>query len=152
MALPDIFSPETTNELFRRIDLIRSETPALWGKMSASQMIKHCHVPYLQALGYDQKKPSLMARFLLKYVFKKSMINEVPYKPNLPTAPAFIVKGEPMLDTEREKLKQLIRETEQKGKAWFEGRKQLAMGPLKAVEWNNLLYKHIDHHLRQFGV
>jgi hypothetical protein len=57
-----------------------------------------------------------------------------------------------MLDTEREKLKQLIRETEQKGKAWFEGRKQLAMGPLKAVEWNNLLYKHIDHHLRQFGV
>lgn len=152
MALPDIFSPDTTAELFRRIDLLRADTPAQWGKMSASQMIKHCHVPYLQALGYDTKKPAFMARFLLKYIFKKSMVNEVPYKPNLPTAPAFIVKGEPDLVTEREKLKSLIRETEQKGSTWFEGRKQLAMGELKAVEWNNLLYKHIDHHLRQFGV
>jgi len=26
------------------------------------------------------------------------------------------------------------------------------LGKLTAVEWSNMLYKHLDHHLRQFGV
>ena len=34
----------------------------------------------------------------------------------------------------------------------FEGKESNSFGPLTKGEWNNMFYKHLDHHLSQFGV
>jgi hypothetical protein len=52
----------------------------------------------------------------------------------------------------RIRLKEYIRRFAAQGRNAFEGRQQLSLGKLTALEWNNLMYKHLDHHLRQFGV
>lgn len=80
------------------------------------------------------------------------MINEVPYKQNLPTAPSFIRTDQYDFEKEKEGLKGYIKTIQEMGAEKLAATPSLSLGVLSATEWNNLLYKHIDHHLQQFGV
>ena len=153
MAFPSIFLKETTAQLYKRIDLLTNQTPALWGKMNAGQMLSHSCVPYQQILGENKVKPGFLMKWLLKFFFKNSMVNEVPYKHNLPTGPAFDrINQEFDIESEKQKLKGYISKIQEMGAEKLIGVPSLTLGKLSAIEWNNLLYKHLDHHLRQFGV
>lgn len=153
MALPNIYSPETTVELTTRISSLTNETPALWGKMNAGQMLSHCCVAYQQALGENTDKPGMIMKWMLKTFFKQSMVNEVPYRPNLPTGPTFVRLNQNFdIETEKGKLIAYVQKIQELGPEQLSARPSLSLGKLSAMEWNNLLYKHIDHHLRQFGV
>ena len=152
MAYPSIFLSSTTEELFHRIDQLNPQTQGLWGKMTVGQMLSHCAVPYEQILGLNKQQPPLFMRFILKLFLKKSMVNEVPYKQNLPTAPSFIRTEKYDVEKEKEQLKELIKSIQEMGAEKLVAKPSLSLGKLTAAEWNNLLYKHIDHHLQQFGV
>ncbi|MHA8081717.1 DUF1569 domain-containing protein [Aquirufa regiilacus] len=152
MGYPSIYLASTTAELFRRIDLLNPQTQGLWGKMTVGQMLSHCAVPYEQILGTNTDQPPLFMRIILKLFLKKSMINEVPYKQNLPTAPSFIRTDQYDFEKEKEGLKGYIKTIQEMGAEKLAATPSLSLGVLSATEWNNLLYKHIDHHLQQFGV
>lgn len=153
MAFPNIYFPETTVELATRISSLTNETPALWGKMNAGQMLSHCCVAYQQVLGENTDKPGMMMKWMLKTFFKQSMVNEVPYRPNLPTGPTFVRLNQNFdIETEKGKLIAYVQKIQELGPEQLSARPSLSLGKLSAMEWNNLLYKHIDHHLRQFGV
>jgi hypothetical protein len=152
MSYPSIFLESTTYELFRRIDKLNSTSPKLWGKMTVGQMFSHCAVPYEQILGLNTQQPPLFMRIILKLFLKKAMVNEVPYKQNLPTAPSFIRTDQYDVEKEKERLKELIKSIQELGAEKLAATPSLSLGMLTATEWNNLLYKHIDHHLKQFGV
>jgi hypothetical protein len=148
---PDIFDTNTTHYLWKRIESLTTQSVPLWGKMRVDQVLAHCCVSYEQALGLRHDGPNPVMKFILKAFFKKSMVNEVPYKQNLPTAPSFVIIDQRNFEDEKNKLKDLIQQVEKKGRNHFEGKSQLTLGVLSGKEWNNLLFKHIDHHLRQFG-
>jgi hypothetical protein len=152
MSYPSIFLESTTEELFRRIDNLNSKSPSLWGKMTVGQMFSHCAIPYEQILGLNTLQPSLFMRIILKLFLKKSMVNEVPYKQNLPTAPSFIRTEQYDVEKEKERLKGYVKSIQELGAEKLAATPSLSLGMLTATEWNNLLYKHIDHHLKQFGV
>jgi hypothetical protein len=152
MAYPSIYLASTTEELFRRIDQLNPQSQGLWGKMTIGQMLSHCAVPYEQILGLNTVQPPLFMRIILKLFLKKSMINEVPYKQNLPTAPSFIRTEQFDIAEEKIRLKELIKTIQEMGAEKLAKTPSLSLGKLTATEWNNLLYKHIDHHLKQFGV
>ena len=82
----------------------------------------------------------------------KGVVNEVPYKKNIPTAPAFVVADRKNFEEEKSKLIKYLEYTVSLGKDHFEGKESLSFGSMTALEWNNLFYKHLDHHLNQFGV
>jgi len=151
-SYPDIFLPETNAQLFARIDQLRPDTQALWGKMKVDQMLAHCCVPYEQALGLRQDGPNVVMKWMLRLFFKTGMVNEVPYKQSLPTAPAFVIADRRNFEREQSRLKDLIRQFTAPGRAHYDGKEQISLGKLSADEWNNLMFKHLDHHLRQFGV
>lgn len=44
--MKNIFQTEVTQEIISRINNLLPNTPALWGKMSVSQMLAHCNVTY----------------------------------------------------------------------------------------------------------
>ena len=153
MAFPNIYSPETTVELATRISSLTNETPALWGKMNAGQMLSHCCVAYQQVLGENTDKPGMIMKWMLKTFFKQSMVNEVPYRPNLPTGPTFVRLNQNFdIETEKGKLIAYVQKIQELGPEQLSAIPSLSLGKLSAMEWNNLLYKHIDHHLSQFGV
>jgi hypothetical protein len=151
-GLPNIFQSETVSALYKRMDDLQADAPALWGKMNVSQMLAHCCIPFEQALGMRSDGPNLFMKLLLRIFFKNSMVNEVPYRPNLPTAPSFVIDNERNIEVERSRLKMLLGQFNERGESAFDGKKQISLGSLSALEWNNLMYKHLDHHLRQFGV
>lgn len=152
MSLPNIFEPEIIEKLVLRIEKLSPQTPAQWGKMNVAQMLAHCSVPYDQLNGSIQSQTPWMMKWMLRTFFKSSMINEVPYKQNLPTGKGFLVVDERNFEHEKQRLIALIRSFHARGASYFEGKKHHALKELSANQWNNLLYKHLDHHLSQFGV
>ena len=150
--MKNVFDPQVTEELIGRINQLHPESPALWGKMSVDQMLAHCSVAYEMAFTDKHPKPNALMRFLLKTFVKKGVVNEVPYPKNAQTAPVFIIKGNKDFEEEKGKLITYLKHTISLGKDHFEGKESLSFGPMTAKEWNNLFYKHLDHHLTQFGV
>ena len=152
MAFPDIFTKEVSEQLISRIEQLTPASAPSWGKMDVAQMLAHCNVTY--ELIYDNKhpKPNPVMRFILKAFIKKTVVNEVPYKQGSPTAPAFLIKGSRDFEKEKNRLVAHIRQTRDLGAAHFDLKESHSFGPLKLEEWNNMFYKHLDHHLKQFGV
>jgi len=74
------------------------------------------------------------------------------YAKNSRTAPEFIIEGQKDFEQEKARLIGFITKTQQLGAAHFEGKENFSFGPMTAQEWNGLFYKHLDHHLMQFGV
>jgi hypothetical protein len=75
-----------------------------------------------------------------------------PFKKNSPTAKEYVVVGEQNFDSEKQRLLNLVDIFAKQGAVLAEGRKHPFFGKLTIIEWNILTYKHLDHHLQQFGV
>ena len=150
MPLPSIYDSSVNETLVGRIDALTNQSMPLWGKMSVSQMLKHLAVPYNDLLVNTSSKSPLI---ILGILFMKSTLtNEKPFRKNAPTAKNFIIKDEPDFEYSKNDLKSKMLNIHNRGKEYFEGKEHLLLGKLTAVQWNNMLYKHLDHHLRQFGV
>jgi hypothetical protein len=63
-----------------------------------------------------------------------------------------MVASDKDFNKEKERLIAYLNKTVQLGETHFEGKENHGFGKLSAVEWNNMFYKHLDHHLTQFGV
>ena len=61
------------------------------------------------------------------------------------------MKDEKNFETEKKRLLDYIRRTQELGEGYFDGKESMSFGKLSKTEWNNLFYKHLDHHLKQFG-
>lgn len=150
MPQPDIFDPAVTRSLCDRICQLDPRSAPLWGRMDGAQMLAHCGTPYAQLRGEVDGGP-LLVRWLGRLLFKGTVIGERPFRRNLPTARVFVVADPRDFERERERLLAAIQALHGEGRAAFEGRVHPAFGPLSARQWSNLLWKHLDHHLRQFG-
>ncbi len=150
--LPSIYLKETTTEFIGRINSLTGNEIPLWGKMNVGQMLSHCCLPYQQILSENTDRPPFIMRFLMQWFFRKSMVNDQPYKQNLPTGPTFIRTGEFDVSKERQRLISYVEAIERLGPEGLASIPSLSLGKLSSVEWSNMLYKHLDHHLRQFGV
>jgi hypothetical protein len=53
---------------------------------------------------------------------------------------------------EKSRLIGYLQKTVEVGEAAFNMRESHSFGKLRTEEWNNMFYKHLDHHLTQFGV
>ena len=150
--MENIFDPAVTETQIRRLQALRPESRPEWGKMNVGQMLAHCCVPYEMVYETTHPRPNPLLRFLLKTFVKKGVVGDKPYPKNSPTAPAFKITDNRDFKRERDRLIAYLKRTQELGRDHFDGRESLSFGPLTADEWNGLFYKHLDHHLTQFGV
>ncbi len=150
--MKNIFDLNVTYEVIARIENLKPNSQNLWGKMNASQMLAHCNVVYEMVYTEKHPKPNFFMKLILKLFVKNPVTNEKPYKKNIPTAPSFIIIDEKNFESEKNKLLAYIKETQIKGENFFDGKESHSFGVLNKRQWNNLFYKHLDHHLSQFGV
>ena len=88
----------------------------------------------------------------MKTLIKPGTVGENPYPKNGKTAPQFIIKDRRDFELEKQKLVDYLQKTHNLGAEHFEGMESHSFGKLTQKEWSNLFYKHLDHHLTQFGV
>ncbi|MEW4922486.1 DUF1569 domain-containing protein [Algibacter sp. 2305UL17-15] len=150
--MKNIFDLNETNALISRINKLEPSTKPLWGKMSADQMLAHCNVTYEMAFEDKHKKPNGFAKLMLKLFVKNTVVGEKPYKKNSRTAPQFLIVDARNFEVEKERLINYLEKTQSLGENYFDGKESHSFGKLTKQEWNNMFYKHLDHHLTQFGV
>lgn len=152
MALPSVFETSTIDKIFERLENLSFDSKPLWGKMNAPQMLAHLNVTYDLANGTKSSNANFIVKFILKTFVKNVVVNEKPYKKSSQTAPIFIISDERDFAKEKSLLIAHIKETQAKGAAYFEGKESDSFGKLNSTEWNNMFYKHINHHFEQFGI
>lgn len=152
MPLPNIFTKEASDNILQRINNLTPATQPKWGKMSVAQMLAHCNVTYEMIYENIHPKPGGFMKFILKTLIKNKVVSEAPYQQNSKTAPQFIIKETKDFEVEKQRLINYITKTQQLGENQFDNKESHSFGKLGVTEWNNMLYKHLNHHLTQFGV
>lgn len=150
--MENIFEKEITNQVIKRINSLTPASKPIWGKMSVSQMLAHCAVTYEMVYTNKHPKPNAFTRWILKKVVKNIVVSEKPYAKNGRTAAQFLITDKREFEAEKQNLIDYIIKTQELGATYFEGKESHSFGKLTAKEWNNSFYKHLDHHLTQFGV
>lgn len=151
MALPNVFDTEVSAQLIERIQQLSPQSAAKWGKMNVAQMLAHCNVTYEMVYENKHPKPGALMRFILKAMVKNKVVNEESYPHNSRTAPQFLIVDERDFAQEQKRLVDFIAKTQALGAAHFEQKESNSFGKLSSEQWNNMFYKHLNHHLAQFG-
>lgn len=149
--MKNLHDPARVTELKSRLAQLRSDSQRQWGKMTPPQAVAHMSVAFEAALGDVAIKRLLIGRLIGGFVKKSALGNDDPIMKNAPTAPEYLVVDQRDLDRERDRLVQLI-DRFAVGPSVCTTEPHAFFGPLTPDEWAILMYKHVDHHLRQFGV
>lgn len=146
-----IFDHETHSDLIERLGRLASGTERKWGKMSPSQMMEHTARALEMATGDVPMQQAFIGK-AIGWIFKGKFLGEKPFPQNSPTGPTLIIKDDPNFEGTRERLKALITQFHALGDAGVDGNVHGFFGQLTGEQWGETQYKHVDHHLRQFGL
>jgi hypothetical protein len=152
-AMKNLFDATVATELRSRLAKLEPHTERHWGKMTAAQMLAHCSLSMQWAVGeLVPDKGPLPARLIGRLIKPMVLRNEEPFRKNSPTASGLIVTDEREFGNERDRLSALIDKFAAGGAAGCTSNPHSFFGKMTPDEWAILTYKHLDHHLRQFGV
>ena len=121
-----------------------------WGKMDVAQMLAHCSAGMDMASGRLNLPRALVGRVLGRFV-KPIYINEKPFTRNSPTAKELVFSNPCDFLREQEQLRAKVQQFHEGGEAQCTRHPHPFFGALTPQEWSRGTYKHLDHHLRQFG-
>jgi hypothetical protein len=149
--MKNLFQPDTVDEVISRIDDLQPTTQRQWGKMDVAQMMAHCSAALDMASGRLILPRLLIGRILGPFV-KPIYTNDKPFSRNSPTDKKLVIPDQRDFPREQEQLKLHIRQFHQDGEEKCTKHPHPFFGVLTPQEWSRGMYKHLDHHLRQFGV
>jgi len=136
-------------EILHRIDTVKKTAP-LWGKMSAPRMLRHLAQSMLMATGeLPVKSKKIPLRF---FPLKQLAIYVLPFAKGLPTAPELLEGDGESLDDARADLHNAIDSFLSHKESGTLAPEHPAFGRMSTRDWGVLALRHVDHHLRQFGV
>jgi hypothetical protein len=147
--MKSVFEKSTRDELISRINSINENSAAQWGKMNTYQMLKHCTLCEEMYLGKQKYKRSFIGRLFGRIGLRNLLKDETPLKPNSPTSAEFKIKeNNGNVVAEKMKWISLIGEyaaySNENFEHWF-------FGKMTRDQVGFFVYKHADHHLRQFN-
>jgi hypothetical protein len=146
----NLFEQKHTNEILNRVEKLQATTKGQWGKMKVDQMLAHVAIT-LETPFKANTKQHLLGKIFGKMAKKSSLSNE-PFKKNSPTDKSFIVKDERQFESEKSKVIAGIKRFTEAGPTGIPNNKHPFFGDFTSADWSFLMHKHLDHHLKQFGV
>lgn len=149
--MESIFNTKAKEDIQKRLEALTESSQAQWGKMNVNQMLVHCQKPIELALGnFEVKKPNFLKRFIFRMI-SPTLYNDKPWKRGLPTAQEFVIEDTKAFKTEKSKLKDCIEKLSLSKSVFEPYKKHPYFGKFTAEQWGKSAYKHLDHHLSQFG-
>jgi len=150
--MKNLFEAVTAKEVKERIAKLGLKSDRQWGKMTAPQAMAHCSAAMEWAVG-DRVEPRMfLGRMLGPLVKSQVLKDEKPMGRNAPTAKSLVVSDERELGKECTRLSTLVERFCAGGPQGCTKNPHTFFGQMSPEEWATLMYKHVDHHLRQFGV
>jgi hypothetical protein len=153
--MKDLFDPILVEDTKQRILELRPESERQWGSMGVAQTLAHCTAGMEMAMGVFQAKRAPFPASLIGPLIKPLVLrDDKPIRRNSPSSPELFPAGSTNCDfiSERSRLIAAIERFASQGPGGCSRYPHPFFGPLKPQQWAILAYKHVDHHLRQFGV
>ncbi len=150
--MKNLFEAGTAKEVKERIGRLCATSQRQWGKMSAPQAMAHCSVTMEWAVGDRVESRMFLGRILGPIAKSQVLKDEKPMGRNAPTAKSLVIADERELGKECQRLSALIERFNAGGPQGCTKHPHTFFGQMTPEEWATLMYKHVDHHLRQFGV
>ena len=135
--------------ILRRLGTVNDASAARWGRMNVQAMLTHLSRAARMALG-ELPVACKGKRAFQVFPLKQLLLHVAPFPKGAPTAPELLVAEAGSVDATRAELRTLI-DRIGTGPRDGAGPPHPLFGPLTRQEWGVATYKHIDHHLRQFG-
>jgi hypothetical protein len=148
----NLFEPQTVADVKTRISKLQPDRQPQWGAMNAAQGVAHCSSGMEWAVGDTVPPPMFVGRIIGKMIKPMVLKDDVPMRRNSPTAKTLVVADQRELVSEQNRLIALVDRFASCGPSGCTKSPHSFFGRLTPQEWAILMYKHIDHHLRQFGV
>jgi hypothetical protein len=147
--MKSLFEQDTYMDTLKRIDSLEPTSAGKWGKMTVGQMVWHCQIPLKVAI--ENKPTTKKGNVLVKLFFKKSMFSDKPWRKNLPTSSFAKATESKDFEQERAILREMVVQFHllKDRKVW---NSHPLFGAFTAEQWGMMQFKHLDHHLVQFGV
>jgi hypothetical protein len=143
-----IFDKNTATSLIIRINSLKPQDKVQWGKMDAFQMVRHCILSEEMYLGKKKYERLFIGRLFGKMALNGTLKNVEPMKKNSPTHPDFKITGSGDFEAERQKWITLLEQYAQFSTTNFV---HPFFGKMTKEQIGYYVYKHTDHHLRQFN-
>jgi Protein of unknown function (DUF1569) len=141
------------DSLIARINQLKPESKAVWGKMNANQMV--CHLTDQLRHSMNEKENPSVSNLFFRTFGKWLVLYILPIPKNVKTSP----KADQMQDgtkpTNFENDKETLLFYLEKMSSLsedFSWAAHFRFGTMNKKEWSVFTYKHFDHHLKQFGV
>jgi hypothetical protein len=150
VPMKNLFQPEAVDEILTRIDTLQPAAQRQWGKMNVAQMLAHCSAALDLASGRLILPRLLIGRLIGPFV-KPIYTNEKPFSHSNPTDPNLVVSDARDFAREQAQLKDKVRQFHAGGDAGCTTHRHPFFGALTPQAWSRGMYKHLDHHLRQFS-
>ena len=143
-----IWNAEDRRAVLGRLEGLREDARAQWGKMTVSQMVRHCELGVLAAMGEYKVAP--VATPFKFWPMSKLIIHWLPWPKGAPTADELLVKEDGDLRARVVALRATVERFVSRGREQ-KLEDHAAFGRISADDWGALVWRHLDHHLRQFG-
>jgi len=146
-----LFEPSARENVSARLGKVRPDSARVWGRMSPAQMLAHCANALEVAAGDSPRKQALIGKIFAPFVRKK-LLGEEPFSRDSPTDPTFLIRDERDFEAEKARLIAVLARFCERGPDHASRQTHSFLGRLSGDEWGVMMYKHLDHHFRQFGV
>jgi hypothetical protein len=150
--MKNLYDPSDLESLQTRVAHLHPDSHRQWGTMTAAQALAHCSLGLQTATGDLLPTRKLIGRILGPVIKPKILADDEPMRRNAPTFKEIAVHNDPDFPTEQARLTTLLTQFAAAGPEACTTHPHAFFGPLTPNEWAIIMYKHIDHHLRQFGV
>lgn len=144
-----IFNTADSAQLISRISSLSEQSKPLWGKMDCFQMMRHCAMSDEMFQRKKSYKRLFIGRLFGRMALNGILKNTGSVKKNQPTHPDLKITGTGNVETEKTKWIALLN-----GYAAFpqDDFMHPFFGKMNTDEIGRFVYKHVDHHLKQFGL
>jgi hypothetical protein len=148
--MQNFFEAPHGDRILARVAALGPDAVRQWGKMTVAQMLAHCAVAVEAANGDRPMKQALLGKILTPFV-RSSFVGPKPYSRGAPTGPLLVVSDPRDFATEKSRLLGALRRLREAGPDAAARHPHGFIGRMTGEEWGLVQWKHLDHHLRQFG-
>ncbi len=146
--MPSLRDETARKQVIQRLERLTPATRPQWGRFDAPRMICHLVDSLAMSLG-ELPSRSANRKVFQHFPLKHLVLYVVPFPKSFPAAPELLSTAPRDFGADRQRLLGLIDRLAVTPKA--NGPEHPLFGPLTNEEWNALQWKHIAHHLKQFG-
>ena len=144
-----IFNPANFLAIYKRTIKIKPEAQRQWGKMNVIQMLNHLTIATGSGIKlYNLKdESSFLSRGIIKFLVLR-VLRQLPKNAGAPKGFKTDMNNELDFDTEKEQVLDILKKAYS---SEYETYPHPLFGIMTRAQWGRLIYRHFDHHLRQFG-